>query len=272
MEVTCHASSCVEAATLLRRLPIICFKAGYGVVIHELALPTVPRRKMAFADAVFDGEATLNGVQARRVDDLSLLTDLLPEHKIIPLVIAEFSKALESLHPQILVDARMKKHSQPEPQFHLAGLTIGLGPNFVAGENVHFAVETAWGELLGQIIERGTTHPLEGEPREIAGHARDRYVYAPSAGIFYTSYQIGDKVEARQEVARIDLTPLFAPICGILRGLTRDGVPVSIKTKVIEIDPRLENAQVAGIAERPARIAKGVLGAVQRWEGKKEEG
>jgi hypothetical protein len=41
---------------------------------------------------------------------------------------------------------------------------------------------------------------------------------------------------------------------------------VPLKTKVIEIDPRIENAQVTGIAERPARIAQGVLQAVQDWE------
>ncbi len=57
------------------------FQAGYGVAIHESVQPTVPRRKMAFADAVFDGEATLDGVQARRVDDLSLLTICCPNTK-----------------------------------------------------------------------------------------------------------------------------------------------------------------------------------------------
>ena len=241
------------------------FRAGYGVGVYDSIQPTVTRRKMSFADAAFDGSATLEGVEAVKVDDLSLLSGVLSAHKIIPLVTGKFSEMLEMLRPQVLVDARMRKHSQPETQIHLAALTIGLGPNFIAGETVHFAVETGWGDSQGKVIERGATQPLQGEPREIEGHARDRYVYAPSTGTFFTTYQIGDVVEAGQEVARINSTSLFAPIGGTLRGLTRDGVSVSLKTKVIEIDPRIENAQVSGIAERPARIAKGVLEVVQRW-------
>jgi xanthine dehydrogenase accessory factor len=160
----------------------------------------------------------------------------------------------------------MRKHAQPEIQRGLADLTIGLGPNFIAGETVDFAIETNWGESLGRIIESGATNPLQGEPREIDGHARDRYVYAPLAGVFHTSLQIGDIVMKGQEVALIDSTPLLAPIDGTLRGLTRDGVPISLKTKVIEVDPRVQNAQVFGIGERPARIADGVLTAIQNWE------
>lgn len=86
------------------------------------------------------------------------------------------------------------------------------------------------------------------------------------AGIFRTNLSIGDAITQGQEVARIDSTPLFAPITGILRGLTHYGVPVSPKTKVIEVDPRIQDAQVCGIRERPARIAEGVLTAIQHWE------
>ena len=35
------------------------FGAGYGVVIHDDPQPTTTRRGMAFADAVFDGRASL---------------------------------------------------------------------------------------------------------------------------------------------------------------------------------------------------------------------
>jgi xanthine dehydrogenase accessory factor len=242
------------------------FQAGYGVVIHESTQPTTTRRKMAFADAVFDGSAMLDHVESKRVDNLSLLYSVVSEHKMIPLVTQDLTKTIEALNPHVFLDARMRKHSQPETQIHLAALTIGLGPNFIAGETTHLVIETARGDSLGQVVEHGSARPLQGEPNEIEGHARDRYVYAPIAGDFFTIHQIGDKVEAGQEVARIDSTPLFAPITGILRGLTHTNVTVPLKTKVIEIDPRIENAQVTGIAERPARIAQGVLQAVQVWD------
>lgn len=242
------------------------FKAGYAVAIHEDPKPTTARRKMSFTDAVYGGEAMLDGVQANRVENLSSLRGLLVSHSFIPVLIGDFFRLIEKLRPQVLVDARMRKHTKPVRQIHLAPLTIGLGPNFSTGINIHLAIETAWGADLGCVIQRGGTNPLEGEPKPIEGHARDRYVYAPFAGTFRTSLQIGDKVESGEVVARIDSTPLLAPIAGFLRGLTRDNVPVSLRTKVIEVDPRKENAQVSGIGERPARIAEGVVTAIQSWE------
>lgn len=242
------------------------FTAGYSVVLHETPQPTTARRRMSFTDAIFDCRAVLDGVEAQFTKRLYLLRGVLVAHQVIPIAIKDFHELVQTLRPQILVDARMRKHLQPESQRGLADLTIGLGPNFIAGEIVDIAIETNWGNSLGQIIEQGATNPLQGEPREIDGHTRDRYVYAPAAGTFHTTFQIGDSVRQGQEIARIDSTPLLAPITGTLRGLTRDGIPVTPNTKVIEVDPRTQHAQVSGIGERPARIAEGVLIAIQSWE------
>ena len=242
------------------------FMAGYPVVVHEIPQPTTTRRRMSFTNAIFDGHDILNGVEAQLIKRLYLLRGTLVAHRVVPIVVKDFFELLETLHPNILVDARMRKHLQPEVQRGLAELTIGLGPNFITGETTDLAIETNWGESLGQIIEHGVTNPLLGEPNEIEGHARDRYVYAPAAGKFRTSLQIGDSVSRGQEVARIGSIPLPAPITGVLRGLTHDGVPVTQKTKVIEVDPRINNAQVSGIGERPARIAENVMTAIQNWE------
>jgi xanthine dehydrogenase accessory factor len=48
----------------------------------------------------------------------------------------------------------------------------------------------------------------------------------------------------------------------VLRGLTRSGVEVTIRTKVIEVDPRCDPAAVFGLGERPRRIAEGVVKAM----------
>lgn len=85
-------------------------------------------------------------------------------------------------------------------------------------------------------------------------------------GVFRTKAQIGDVVSQGQDIAEVGFTVLTAPLGGVLRGLTRDGVPVTVGTKVIEIDPRGAAAEVRGIAERPRRIADGVLAAIQHWE------
>jgi xanthine dehydrogenase accessory factor len=117
------------------------------------------------------------------------------------------------------------------------------------------------------VSDRGATRPLEGDPHPIDGHSRDRFIYAPLGGLFQTSYAIGDLVTAGQVVAQIDKTPLLAPLTGKLRGLTHDSVPVSKGTKVIEVDSRGAGADVPiHISGRPARIAEGILGTVQRWQ------
>ena len=242
------------------------FVAGYPVFMQDSAQPSATRRKMAFTDAMFDGFAILEGVSARRADSLSDLQTLLAAGSLIPLTALPLPLVLTAVSPQMLVDARMKKHQQPDDLIQLAPLTIGLGPNFVAGENVHMAVETERGENLGRVITHGATQPLRGEPNAIEGHARDRYVYAPLDGIFHTGLQIGARVARGQEIARIGAASIFAPIDGALRGLTRDGVPVALHSKVIEIDPRVKNPQISGIAERPSRIAQGVLQAIHAWQ------
>jgi xanthine dehydrogenase accessory factor len=66
-------------------------------------------------------------------------------------------------------------------------------------------------------------------------------------------------------VAYVGATVLTAPLDGVLRGLTHDGVPVTVGTKVIEVDPRGPAAVVRGMSERPGTIAEGVLRAVQAW-------
>jgi xanthine dehydrogenase accessory factor len=205
-------------------------------------------------------------VNAQLFESISETAAHLARHDLVPISTLDLTSILDALKPEVLVDARMRKHYQPEIQITLAPFTIGLGPNFIAGETVHAAVETGWNEELGQVVWKGATRPLEGEPQTIAGHARDRYVYAPAAGIFHTGLQLGQMVSAGQEVARIDEIPLYSPIDGMLRGLTHDGVHVAQKTKIIEVDPRGQQSQIGGIPERPRRIAAGVLSAIGNWQ------
>jgi xanthine dehydrogenase accessory factor len=243
------------------------FRAGHAVVLHDDPLPTTTRRGMAFADAAFEGSATLEGCEARRVDRLQEVAPLLGARECIPLYLGAFRGLLEAVRPLVLVDARMRKHSAAEAQRGLAALTIGLGPGFATGRTCDIAIETSW-DGLGAVIMEGAPLALAGEPRELGGLARERYVYAPVAGVFHTKAQIGDAVTAGQEIAAVGATPLRAPVAGILRGVTHDGVPVAVRTKVIEVDPRGSSAEVTGIAERPRRIAEGVLAAMASERGR----
>ena len=242
------------------------FVDGYAVVMHDVAMPVTTRRGMAFADAIFDGQTVLGGVRATRADDLIRVRDELTSHRAIPIYVGTLGTLLADVQPAIIVDARMRKHVQPEVPCGLAPFMIGLGPGLVPGRHADVVVETSW-ERLGMVLTEEASLPLAGEPRPLGGHARDRYVYAPCDGVFRTKAHIGDTVRQGEEIAEIGLTRLTAPLDGVLRGLTRDGVPVSTRTKVIEVDPRGSAAEVRGISERPRRIAEGVLRAIQAREG-----
>lgn len=238
------------------------FCAGHRVVIHDVAAPVAARRGMAFTDAIFDGAAELDGVTCRRI---TVLRDLDDPAGCVAVTTLPLDDVVEYLKPGVLVDARMRKRAVPEPQRHLARLTIGLGPNFVAGTTTDLAVETAWGDRLGTILTGGTPAALAGEPRTYGGHARDRFVYAPGPGLFRTTAHIADRVEAGQVVATLDGLGLTAPLDGILRGLTHDGATVEQGTKCIEVDPRGEIRYVTGIGERPGAIGDAVVRAVEAW-------
>lgn len=238
------------------------YTSGHTVILHDSPAPSHTRRGMAFVDALFEGKAELEGVLAKRAKTSADLTKMADCHRAVPVVEAPLQSVVSSLRPDVLVDARMRKRENPESQRGLAPLTIGLGPNFEAGANADVAIETAWGEELGAVIWSGRTRDLAGEPQELEGHARDRFVYAPVGGVFSTQLNVGDMVAQGREIARIGGTPVYAPLSGCLRGITHDGVRVLEGTKLVEVDPRGLVRAVYGIGERPRSIAQGVLEAV----------
>lgn len=241
---------------------IVLFRAGYAVALHDEPQPATPRRGMAFADAAFDGTATLDGIVARRVGSAAELRDALAARAVIPLALWPYPAMLNSADWSAVIDGRMRKRATPERQRGTAPLTIGLGPNFIAGDNVDLAIETAWGDRLGAVVRSGPTLPLAGEPRPIGGVARARFVYAPIAGVLETGARIGDRIGDGDLIATIEAVPLRAPFAGSIRGLTRNGVLITAGAKVIEIDPRGNPATAFGLGERPRQIAEGVLQAL----------
>jgi xanthine dehydrogenase accessory factor len=243
------------------------FGLGCAVAIHhESEAPRVHRRGMAYTDAFFDGEATLDNVIARRCEVVAEFSRVLGERVSIPLVIGDLQTWLDAGHWDVVVDARMRKRDKAAPERGIASLTIGLGPGHVAGLTADIAIETQWDDRLGDVLREGATLPLAGEPRPIEGVGRERNVYAPIAGVLHSDRAIGDPVFAGDVVAMIGDVPLRAPISGTLRGLTRPGVWVLPNDKIIEVDPRPpDRAGFSGLGERPRRIADGVALAILQW-------
>ena len=67
--------------------------AGHAVAIHDAQQATMTRRGMAFADAVFDGEAILEGVMARRVDSVADLHKALAVRSYLTVLTIPFDQS-----------------------------------------------------------------------------------------------------------------------------------------------------------------------------------
>jgi len=101
---------------------------------------------MAFADAIFDGWASLDSLTGLHVKDATELCHALNADEVVPVASNPFAEVTEATAWAAVVNARMRKRAVPERQRGIAPLTIGLGPNFIAGDTVDLAIETMWGE------------------------------------------------------------------------------------------------------------------------------
>jgi xanthine dehydrogenase accessory factor len=234
--------------------------AGCRVALQSSRPPIAIRRRMAFSDAYFHGEAELEGLRARRLDDPDGIGAAWAAG-LVPLLATAFPPVLAARSWAVLVDARMNKQQAPEPQIGLAPLVVGMGPGCRIGHNVDVAVETSWDDL-GRVVRRGETMPLAGEPRAVLGQARSRFRYAPAAGMLRALAEIGQRVRRGEVVATVGGVAVEAPFDGLVRGLTHDGVPVELGNKIAEIDPRPGDVRLSGIDERPRRIAEAVAAIV----------
>jgi xanthine dehydrogenase accessory factor len=241
------------------------FRAGHMVAIQDQPQPTACRRQMAFADAMFDGETQLTGVIARLVGTRAV-SSATWTIRFVPVTTLALGEAVRRLAPDVIVDARLRKRDKPRVLKLQVRLTVGLGPGFIAGDNVDVAIETSW-ENLGKILRKGPTLPFRGEPRMIGGHGRERYVYAAAAGVFSSRREIGDAVRRGEVIGKLGRRPVKAPLAGRLRGLTRPGVAVAKGTKLVEVIPAGSGEKVAGIGERPRRVAEAVLKVVRELSG-----
>ena len=89
-------------------------------------------------------------------------------------------------------------------------------------------------------------------------------MHAQAEGILRNAASIGDIVEARAVIAEIETengtVPVEASLSGLLRGLIRDGYPVTKGFKIADIDPRQEELQNCfTISDKARCIAGSVL-------------
>ena len=249
-------------------------KAGFRLLVLEAEHTAAIRRQVALSEAVYAGSARVEDVEAVRMDvDLAEKKNrkelLEPEMERIwkkdgvPVLVDPAGLSIAALRPAVVVDAILAKKNLGTTK-EMAPLVIALGPGFTAGEDVDVVIETKRGHNLGRVIRSGSAVPNTGIPGIIGGYGKERVMHAQAEGILRNAASIGDIVEARAVIAEIETengtVPVEASLSGLLRGLIRDGYPVTKGFKIADIDPRKEELQNCfTISDKARCIAGSVL-------------
>jgi xanthine dehydrogenase accessory factor len=236
------------------------FRSGFPVVMTETASPTAIRRTVAFAEAVYAGSTTVEGITATCVASLAQALSLLAQ-RVIPILMDPTATLVRQLSPTVMVDAIMAKRNCGTTMGD-APIVIALGPGFVAGVDVHAVVETHRGHHLGRVILDGSAEPNTAEPGTVGGASWQRVLRAPAGGKLVPLRAIGDRVAKGDLIATVGGEAVVAPLTGVLRGLIHEQPVVSPGMKIGDIDPRAEREYCFTVSDKALSVAGGVLEAV----------
>lgn len=245
-------------------------RAGLPVVMTETDRPLAVRRRVAFAQAVFDGVCQVEEVTGRLCTPEAAHATL--QAGEIPVLVDPQIHSLVHLRPFALVDAVMAKHNTGT-RLHNAPLVVALGPGFTVGIDCHAVIETNRGHNLGRVLWAGSAEPDTGTPGELPGAASgaggkaSRVLRAPVAGHVEPLVEIGDHVRGGDLLAVVrglqdETGEVIAPFDGVLRGLIHPSVPVERGMKIGDVDPRAAREHCFTVSDKSLAIGGGVLEAV----------
>lgn len=236
-------------------------KCGFRVLVLEVENPSAIRRNVAFCEAVYEGSKQVEDMRCILGHSLLECEKIMDEGHVAMLV-DPMGECISSVKPIALVDAILAKKNLGTKK-DMAKLTIALGPGFEAGKDVDVVIETMRGHSLGRLIYEGCAIKNTGIPGNIAGYSKERVIHSPCAGICHNVKKITDIVEKGEIIAYVDDTPVYASMPGLLRGLIRDGYPVTCGFKMADIDPRKdEYNNCFTISDKARCIAGGVVEAI----------
>lgn len=241
------------------------YQCGFKVLVLEVAAPSAIRRNVAFSEAVYQGEQKVEDVTCFLAENIVDAVTMLNEGKLVMLVDPE-GASIRKLQPMAVVDAILAKKNLGTNK-GMADITVALGPGFEAGKDVDAVIETKRGHSLGRVIYQGKAIKNTGIPGMIGGYTKERVIHSPAEGKLRNVKKITDIVKQGDIIARIETgeksIPIEATIDGLLRGLIRDGYPVTKGFKIADIDPRIdEYDNCFTISDKARCIAGGVLEAI----------
>lgn len=248
------------------------YQCGFSVLILEREWPSAIRRNVSFSEAIYQGVQTVEGVTCLLAKSVEQAKTYLKEGRLTILIDPE-GDCIVDLKPFAVVDAILAKRNLGTCRA-MAPITVGLGPGFTAGVDVDAVVETNRGHNLGKVYYSGTAAANTGIPGTIGGYGKERVIRSPEAGILRNVAKITETVTQGQTIAFVETengpVPVQATFTGLLRGLLRDGYPVTRGFKIADIDPRIEEYDNCfTISDKARCIAGGVLEAILHLKGKR---
>ncbi len=232
------------------------------IFLMEIPEPLAVRREVCFSEAVRNGEKTVEGVQAVRVEEREGIRNAWKKGRLAVVVDPEWAM-IEEIGPDVLVDATAAKPN-PGTARDDAPLTIGLGPGFTAGRDVNMVIETSRGHHLGRILLEGSAEANVGERGPFGETTGERVFRAPASGRFTTLAAIGDNVLKGDLLGVVGEHEVRAGTGGVIRGLLASGCRVTEGRELGDIDPRGEVSYCTTISEKSRAIGGAVLTAILR--------
>ena len=233
------------------------YRAGFQVVMTDVAQPTAVRRTVAFSQCIYDGQTTVEGITARKAENRDQVRDILAAGEI-PVLVDPQASILPQLPFMAVVDAILAKKNLGTT-ISDAPIVLALGPGFTAGTDCHGVIETKRGHDLGRLILEGAAIPNTGVPGDVGGYTTERIIRAPADGPFEPVAQIGQQVNLGDVVAKVNGIPVTAQLTGIVRGMLPAGIPVTAGMKSGDIDPRCEVRHCFTVSDKARAIGGGVL-------------
>lgn len=235
-------------------------RAGFSVVVAELAEPLAIRRTVALSTAVGAGVVDIEGMVGRLVPAPEEAVAVAATGEVAVLV----SPSLPPIGADVVVDARLAKRNI-DTSIADAPLVVGIGPGFTASVDCHAVVESLRGHRLGRVLWSGAAAADTGTPGLVGGEGAERVVRAPVAGVVRWEARIGAIVGAGEPLGRVGSDVVAARIAGVVRGLIAPGTAVGEGTKIADIDPRADPAACHEISDKALAVGGGVLEAVTTW-------
>ncbi len=235
-------------------------RAEFSVVLVDEADPSWHRRGMAFTNAWYVGNAELDGEGACFCASLKSIPSVLGR-RMIAATTWSWPRVAGALQPVILVDARGRKRRGSEILVGRVPLTIGIGSDFIDGENVDVAIDVDAHSSQGSVDESNSLKSA-GRSASDPGCAMDCVVEAVRYGRFMTERRIADVVRVGQIVGGLGNEAIRAPAGGVLLGLAARGARIEPGDKLVEVDPTGVAYRCYGVGAGPRHVAASVMSAI----------